>query len=132
MKTNIKRKLLVIAMSAMLVMASLTPVFAYGEGETPADFFEFDAETGTIKKFLKNASGAPTEVVIPRKIGDVTVEHIADRVFYDCSSLTSVTIPESVTSIGEKAFYMCRKLKSITIPDGVTSVEYQTFLYAIA
>ena len=42
--------------------------------------------------------------------------------FYDCTSLTSVTIPDSVTSIGNYAFYDCTSLTSVTIPDSVTSI----------
>ena len=39
-----------------------------------------------------------------------------------CSSLTSITIPASVTSIGVSAFYSCDSLTSITIPASVTSI----------
>jgi hypothetical protein len=42
--------------------------------------------------------------------------------FYGCSSLTSITIPESVTSIGDEAFYGCSSLTSVTIPNSVTSI----------
>ena len=44
-----------------------------------------------------------------------------------CTSLTSVHIPESVTSIGERAFYYCTSLTSIYIPEGVTSIGDYTF-----
>ena len=44
-----------------------------------------------------------------------------------CTSLTSVHIPESVTSIGEKAFYYCESLTSIYIPEGVTSIGTNAF-----
>jgi len=40
---------------------------------------------------------------------------------------TSVTIPNSVTSIGENAFYGCTGLTSITIPASVTSIGYNAF-----
>ena len=52
---------------------------------------------------------------------------IANAAFYDCSSLTSVTIPNSVTSIGDYAFYDCSSLTSITIPNSVTSIGDNAF-----
>lgn len=42
--------------------------------------------------------------------------------FCGCSSLTSITIPESVTSIGDNAFSGCGSLTSVMIPDSVTSI----------
>ena len=47
--------------------------------------------------------------------------------FYGCTSLTSITIPDSVTSTGYRAFYNCTSLTSITIPESVTSIEVYTF-----
>jgi hypothetical protein len=44
-----------------------------------------------------------------------------------CTSLTSVTIPESVTSIGSSAFAACSSLTSITIGNGVTSIGGSAF-----
>ena len=42
-----------------------------------------------------------------------------------CSELTSVTIPEGVTSIGDMAFESCKSLTSVTIPNSVTCIgEY--------
>ena len=47
---------------------------------------------------------------------------IGNSAFYCCTGLTSVTIPDNVTSIGEYAFYGCTSLTSVTIPDSVTSI----------
>ena len=47
--------------------------------------------------------------------------------FSDCSGLTSLTIPSSVTSIGEYAFYGCSGLTSLTIPSNVTSIGESAF-----
>ena len=42
-------------------------------------------------------------------------------------SLTSVTIPDSVTNIGADAFSGCSSLTSVTIPNSVTSIGSGTF-----
>ena len=49
--------------------------------------------------------------------------------FYDCTSLTSVIIPDSVTSIGNSAFFNCRGLTSVTIGNSVTSIGSTAFEY---
>ena len=58
-------------------------------------------------------------------IKDATL--ICDDAFCGCSSLTSITIPEGVTSIGREAFEGCSGLTSITIPEGVTSIGREAF-----
>ena len=52
---------------------------------------------------------------------------IADSAFHGCSSLKSITLPNSVTSIGNFAFSGCKGLTSITIPDSVTSIGAYAF-----
>ena len=47
----------------------------------------------------------------------------------NCSSLTSVVIPDSVTTIGSSAFDSCSSLTSIVIPDSVTSIAYGAFFF---
>ena len=56
------------------------------------------------------------------------VTSIDDWVFSSCSSLSSITIPSSVTSIGQYAFQSCTSLTSINIPSGVTSIGQGAFV----
>ena len=62
-----------------------------------------------------------TSVTIPD-----SVTSIGSSAFDGCG-LTAVTVPESVTSIGEHAFYNCKYLTSFTIPDGVTEIANEAF-----
>ena len=66
-------------------------------------------------------------LTIPSTINGKTVTSIGDDAFEDCSSLTSITIPDGVTSIGHSVFYYCTSLTSITIPDSVTSIGWSVF-----
>jgi len=63
-----------------------------------------------------------TSVTIPD-----SVTSIREGAFSRCRGLTSVTIPDSVTSIGEKAFYDCRSLTNVTIPDSVIGIYNSAF-----
>ena len=63
-----------------------------------------------------------TSITIPE-----VVTSISSSAFSNCHSLTSITIPEGVTSIGQSAFYNCYSLTSITIPEGVTSIGNKAF-----
>ena len=52
---------------------------------------------------------------------------IGGAAFFGCTSLKSVTIPNSVTRIDWGTFYYCSSLTSVTIPNSVTSIEGQAF-----
>lgn len=55
------------------------------------------------------------------------VTSIGNEAFRNCSSLTSFTIPDGVTSIGDSTFYNCSRLSSLTIPESVRSIERGAF-----
>ena len=63
-----------------------------------------------------------TSVIIPDSVTTIGLNS-----FKDCVSLTSITIPNSVTNIGNSAFYGCTSLTSITIPNSVTNIENFAF-----
>ena len=86
-------------------------------------YLTFDKKTGTVT----DCDSSVTKANIPHTIKGVTVTSIGDQAFYNCTSLTSVTIPDSVTSIGDRAFRCCISLTSVTIPDSVTSIGEEAF-----
>jgi len=68
-----------------------------------------------------------TDLTIPNSIN-----HIGNKTFSYCASLTSVTIPNSVTSIGDGAFQYCSALTSATIPNSVKSIGQESFVHCDA
>ena len=73
--------------------------------------------------FLKSLiERTATSITIPN-----SVTSIGGHAFYNYKALTSITIPNSVTSIGSLAFAGCTSLTSITIPSSVTSIGSMAF-----
>ncbi|MBR5135904.1 MAG: leucine-rich repeat domain-containing protein, partial [Rikenellaceae bacterium] len=58
---------------------------------------------------------------------DGAVTSIGSFAFYNHSSLTSITIPNSVTSIGDEAFCHCHRLTDVSIGNSVTSIGNDAF-----
>lgn len=52
---------------------------------------------------------------------------IGDEMFYTCSKLSKIVLPNNILEIGESAFYGCSSLKNIDIPDKVTEIGYSAF-----
>lgn len=57
-----------------------------------------------------------------------SVTEIGVNAFYNCKSLTTVTIPNSVKTIGFQAFEGCTSLTDITIPSSVMEIAFNAFL----
>ncbi|MGN0467818.1 MAG: leucine-rich repeat domain-containing protein, partial [Acutalibacteraceae bacterium] len=99
--------------------------------------FEYTVSDGEAT-IIGHTSSISGDLVIPDTLGGYPVTMIFAHceifstyeyygAFEDCTGLTSVTIPDSVTSIGHEAFYGCTGLTSITIPDSVTSIGNYVF-----
>ena len=89
------------------------------EEKRQVELFEYeeDEPEGTLN--------IPSSVTISGK--EFSVTSIGNSVFSDCSSLQSVTIPNSVTNIGDNAFSWCEKLQSVIIPESVTRFGNSVF-----
>ena len=84
--------------------------------------FTLHENTKVIADDAFNGCSRMTSIEIPD-----SVTSIGDSAFRACSSLTSVVIGDSVTSIGDSAFRAGNSLTSIEIPDSVTSIGWMAF-----
>ena len=65
-----------------------------------------------------------TSITLPNNITS-----IGNNAFFNCASLENITLPNNITSIDNAAFYNCNNLTSITIPDSLTSIGKYVFSY---
>ena len=69
------------------------------------------------------------EVVGIGKAAALSLIHIS---FDSCFALSSITLPDSLTSIGDNAFFSCFALSSVSLPNSLTNIGYGTFAYCAA
>ncbi len=71
--------------------------------------------------------GSGTELVLPDSYNGMPIREIGSRAFWQCETLTSIIVPDGITSIGDYAFSGCNHLASITLPDSVISIGNNAF-----
>ncbi|MDY2656375.1 MAG: leucine-rich repeat protein [Candidatus Limiplasma sp.] len=120
-----------------LLMISLLLCFAAGaaaENTQPApdetyecgDYAYILLEDGSAE--VTGYAGAASKLEVPGELDGYPVTTIGDSAFWECKSLTDITIPDSVTTIGDSAFGWCDSLTDITIPDSVVSMGGNPFV----
>ncbi len=103
-------------------------------------YLTFTYDDTTMEAQLKRCDTSVTSVKIPARIlyneKEYTVTSMyshavfpTNGVFYNCTSLTSVIIPDTMTNIGLGAFYNCTSLTKVVIGEGVTSIGWHAFAY---
>ena len=124
------KKLFVFLFSLILSVVFSTSASAY-DVKIDGLYYNLNSEGKTAEVTVNWNDRYSGEVVIPSSITvegkEYTVKSIGNEAFYECTGLTSVDIPNSVTSIGKSAFFSCSGLTSITIPNSVTSIGWRVF-----
>ena len=135
------------AFLAVAMLLTLLPAAAFA-APAPESYFEYGASNG--RAIIRKYKGAGGTVEIPATLGGYPVTGIKMQAFIECTSLKSVSMPESMTwigdsafagctgleqvefspnltAIGSKSFYSCNGLTSVVVPDKVTSIESLAF-----
>ena len=92
--------------------------------------FTFSTNNGALN--VTGYTGLGGNVVIPGEANGLTVVNVGDYAFQSVTSLTRVTIPDSITNIGSYAFYKCYGLTSVELGNGVANIGNWAFAYCSA
>lgn len=109
------------------LLAFRTSTVTLAAEDISADAFSYEVNAVGDGITITEYHGNGGAVVIPAEIDGMAVTSIGERAFYDCETLTSISIPEGVTRIGESAFACCSCLTSIAIPASVTEIGWGAF-----
>lgn len=134
-----KKRILALFMSLCVAVSGIMICPSAGmqaEAESDGDtwdstetYYYREVSSGQIE--ITGYTGSGTEIVIPSEIDGNTVVRIGDYAFYSGYSntvdVTSIEIPDTVTSLGYYAFRDCNALTDITISDSVTTIENRAF-----
>lgn len=88
--------------------------------------FEFTPDNTAVIVNNYKCKGTAADVTIPSRYKGKPVTAINNAAFPN-SAVTSVTIPDSITSIPDAAFVNCSKLTNISIPNSVTYIGFSAF-----
>ena len=101
--------------------ALFSPLSAFATVIHDHGIFQYSVHNGsvTIEGCSKSASG---QITVPATIGGKPVSVIGSSAFSNCTAITSVTLPETVTDIRAYAFSGCKSLASINAPSSLKSI----------
>jgi len=89
--------------------------------------YNYVTNSDTLTITITGYTGLGGALTLPDKLSGKKVTCIGASVFFSCGSLTSVTIPYSITNIGDMAFAFCTNMASVTIGTNVVSIGSHAF-----
>lgn len=126
------KKLLFLMLCLIVTMHGIAQTFNFTHAGQTLKYEVTDLNKKTCGVSRNNVSG---EVIIPEKVFDSTsgtqlsVTSIKMNAFFNCSSLTSITIPNTVNEVGVNSFYGCYSLTAISLPISVEIIGRSAFQY---
>ena len=124
------KRVLSVLLSVLMVLSVFTalPMSAYAAESGDYEYWVLDDGAVEITKYI----GSGGDIVIPSVLEGKPVTSIGNEAFEYCYDITSVTIPDSVTTIYDYAFYDCSGLTSVTFGKSVEYIGYYAFRYCVS
>ena len=111
-----------LSMGEVTAVTTLGAVFKNNNSITTFNELQYFTGLATIDNHAFNGCSSLTSISLPK-----SVTAIGDYAFNGCSNLTSVALPKNVTSIGNYAFNGCSNITAITFPENLTSIGQSAF-----
>ena len=127
-----KKRIACIVLTIVL-MVSLLPTAALaapGDTGTDGDFAWKELAGGKVE--VVAYGGSDTAITVPDTLHGMPVVGIANNVFSDKISITSVTLPDGIAYLGAGAFSGCISLTNISLPDSVETIDEECFYRCMA
>ncbi len=109
------------------LICKLLPLFLLTALPCIAQALDYTCTTNNGAITITGYIGPGGDISIPSEINGLPVTSIANGAFSHCTSLTSVTIPDSVTSYLNSTFSGCSSLTDVTIGSGITALSSFAF-----
>ncbi len=132
--THIAEKKAILCVFSLSVIAVFLITLCIA-GTSDASVAEEDSDTGLIYTIYEDEgevaitgyTGSGGFLEIPDELEGYPVTSINYNAFYQCNSLTSVTIPGTVKVIKINAFGLCKNLESVVLSDGIAEIRDDAF-----
>lgn len=108
---------------------SLTDAGSYVYNTIYPDAFGYRSTTdgSGVEIIVMNADKLPANVVVPSVIDGNPVVALANKAFYNCKSVTSVYMPDSITTMGGNAFFACENLIRVRLAPDIEKIQSMSF-----
>ena len=118
-------------LSLLLILLLALSWVGFAEGDAPepeqyecGDYTYALLEDGSAE--IVKYNGSALVLVIPAELDGHAVSSIGDKAFI-FAGLTSITLPDSLTTLDDYAFSDCSSLTAVSIPDNLTSISRNAF-----
>lgn len=120
------KKILFSVLTSMVIILYLMPFAAFSSSAATEGYLSYTISNckATITNCDPSISG---NLVIPHILGGYMVEKIGHSAFKDCTELTSVSFPDTITHIADLAFYNCENLTMVALPYNLATIGYSAF-----
>ena len=89
--------------------------------------YDYAVNPNGVSVTITGYHGTGGDIRIPDALDGKAVTAIGEGAFFECDTLTSTIVPDSVASIGMLAFYLCDSLTSVTFGNGLNSIGDYAF-----